>query len=268
MGKYNIFQEYLAQNVSKSLLVNVNISIIMVNKNYIKEIHIQGDPLPSLREEENNNIFLKFKFKEIKPREEKVFSVLAAIETKEISKEELLYTDIRKAVTRQRIMLIYPEGLRRIRKISERLFRKSKLLIDFEEEIINFIERNFSAKDYEEKMGLEHLLSINEGNKEDIIDFIIALHKNAKIPARKVHGFIEKDSELIPHVWFETRINKIWVPIDPFNKNFGKIKENYIAKKVEYTEKMVSDYLTEFKSSKKIYSRALYIKQLKFALLI
>ncbi len=249
--KLTILGAHTISNVSRTLAVNVNLLISLLNKNYTSEIlTVDGNPKPGLREDPNGNIFLKYRFKELKPGEEIETIYTAKIKTKIIDRQEKLFLEIGKIKSRIRPLLVYPEGLRRIRKISERLLYKSRLLIDFERNIIEFLEKNFKVNPERGFTDLDKILNTSEATVEGIINFVIALHKNAGITARKVQGFLINNSNLKEHFWFEVKIGKNWVPIDPINNLLGVTTDAYLAKKVDYTEKRVNDVNITYKTSK------------------
>ncbi len=268
--KFNITQLFAIGNISKALAAEVNVLISIINRRYIKEVIVDGDPKPGLKKDAFNNVFLRYRFKEIKPREEFPAYSYSIIDTQGIDESDWFFSDKRIAVTRKRIMLVYPEGLRRIRKISERLFHKSKLLIDFEKEIFEFIERNFEViknnlNEHEtNNETLEDLLKNNVGTIDQITDFVIALHKNNNIKARKVHGYIYEKGAITPHSWLEVNIKGKWAPVDPVRKQIGKISENYIAKKIDFTERNIQDIQVKYKLSKNWYKQAIIVQREDF----
>ncbi len=268
--KFNITQFFFIWNVSKALAAEVNVLISVINKRYVTEIIVDGEPKPGLKKDAFDNVFLRYRFKEIKPREELPAFSSAILNTKSIDESDWFFNDKRIAVVRKRLMLVYPEGLRRIRKISERLFRKSQLLIDFEKEIIEFIERNFevikSNSDEQETVNenIEDLLKNNVGTVDQITDFAIALHKNNNIRTRKVHGYIYEKGEISPHSWLEVNIKGHWAPVDPARNQIGRIPENYIARKIDFTERNIQDIQVKYKLSKNWYKQAIIVQRSDF----
>ncbi|MGQ4892286.1 MAG: transglutaminase-like domain-containing protein [Candidatus Njordarchaeia archaeon] len=257
---------YEIQNTSKTLAVNINILISFVNKRYLSKIlGIDGDPKPGSREDNDGNIFIKYRFKELIPGEKITASMHSSVITEKINLMDKLFIDVRRAKVKKNLFLVYPEGLRRIRKISDRLTRKSRLLIDFEEEISNFIERNFSISNEIQNHDLLEVLKTNVSTPEGIIDFVIALHKNQRIPARKVHGFILYPNEanrFEPFYWLEIKVQDTWIPIDPINRYYGSVPDNYLARKIDYTEKTLSDISAEYKTAKKWYKSVIYVDEI------
>ena len=245
---------FVAKNVSKSLAVDVNILISLINKRYAEKIDVDGDPKPGLKKDSLENIFVRYRFKEIKPKESFPMIMSAEVVTKKIDYSDLLFQDKRYAQSKKKQMLVYPEGLRRIRKIAERLFNKSKLIIDFEKEITGFIKRNFKIMNEsdlgnENQSDLEKLIHTNMGTVRDIISFAIALHKHNKIHVRRVMG-LKINSTAEKHYWIEIKVGKNWVPVDVINGYYGYVPDDFLALKIDYSEKIIQDYQTVYKLNK------------------
>ena len=255
------YLDAFVKNSSKALAKNINIYFPIANRAYLDvEPVVDGKPKPGLKKDKFDNVYLRFRIKELRHGEQVTLTSFFQLETKKLDKENLLFESLWKA-RKKRVTLIYPEGLRRIKKIAERLYRKSKLLMDFEEEIAGFIERNFRVSKGEDEENLETLLRNNRGNIETIVDFIIALHKNVSIPARKVKGvlFLNEKNEPIEHYWIEVRILGEWVPIDAIYYNFGKFEDKYLAIRVIEELQEGPEVKSIYTLSKKYIKRALII---------
>jgi len=249
------------KNSSKALAKNINLYFPITNRAYLAfEPIVDGKPKPGLKKDKLDNLYLRFKIKELRYGEEATLVSFFNLETKKLNKEDLLYESLRKA-RKKKITLIYPEGLRRIKKIAERLYRKSKLLLDFEEEIAGFIERNFHVSKGVHESDLETLIRDNIGNIETIVDFVIALHKNVLILARKVKGifFFDDSDEPVEHFWIEVKISGEWVPIDVINRNFGRLEDKYLAIKVIERFQEGAEVKATYNLSKKYIRKALVI---------
>ncbi len=209
--------EYLISNISHIKAVNVLIKLIAFSSDHYELVRYEGSPLGRIRFF-NKNAFILYSFKELSPREQKM--VMARFYLKRrirLDANTLLDTDISGISLKMRKKVInyaYTYASRRVKKVAERIKRKTSNLLEVEWEILDFLKRNIKCNESLES-DPETIFFRNYGGLKDLVFAFNIINMLIGIPARTTSGFLLRDNELKRYVWSEIFTGRDWIPVNP-----------------------------------------------------
>jgi len=204
-------------NVSTVKAVNVLIKLIAFSPEHYDLIDYKGDPLGRIRFS-RENAFILYSFKNMLPREKKEIISQIYLKRKirvnvtdafDIDISEISYKMKKKALN-----AAYIYATRRIRRVAERILRKTSNLLEIEWEIINFLQRNIKCNK-NLSSDPETIFFRNYGGVKDLVFAFNIINMLMGIPARTISGFVIDDSTLKKYFWSEIFTKRGWIPVDP-----------------------------------------------------
>lgn len=236
MNRFSIEREWLIENHSKKRIALLIVRMPLFNERYVRLLSI-GGTLGKLEKRGLDNVFIRFKLKNLAPNDERRIKILLEIERKKNNIKDFgLLTDI-PAYLRKSYMLMASHAPRRIRKIAKNIAYKSQTIEDVIRETFEFMKRNFELID--ESLNLKEMLITGKGNIETFVSFFVLLCSLVGVPSRKIYGVVAEVNK--KYVWAEILTKNGWIEIDPARFSL-EISSECIPIKVEEPNSEIPEY--------------------------
>lgn len=254
-----ITKNYLVFNTSTVKAVNVLIKLIAFSSDHYDFIDYKGNPLGRLRFS-GENAFILYSFKSMLPRERK--EIVSQIYLKRKMRADIIdafdmdISDIPYKMRKKALNTAYIYASRRVKKVVDRILRKTRNLREIEWEIINFLQRNIKcSRDLDSDP--ETIFYRNYGGVRDIVFAFNTINMLMGIPARTISGLVIDNNVLKRYFWSEVFTRKGWIPIDPCKGVFLDPNDlSWIPIKVEL-HRSVKDIETRYKLVKRMIKKAI-----------
>lgn len=262
-----IKRRYTLLNTTVIKAVNILVKLIAFSNDHYDLVKYDGKPLGRVRYS-NENAFIIYSLKEMRPRETRHIGFLLYLKRKNRSvpngaldiRIEELPTTLRKKV--KNASYIYAS--RRVKKLVDRILRKTDNLLDVEWEILNFLKRNIKCNTGIEG-DPEAIFYRSYGGPRELVFAFNTINMLMGIPARQVSGFVLKilrqNIVITRYVWSEIFTKYGWMPIDPCKGIFIDPNDKlWVPIKVEFL-RGVKNVETNYKLIKKTLRKAIYIEE-------
>ncbi len=252
------------QNILPSKIVSVKLKVAGFSTYHfnLKEIH--GKPMPSIEnQQQNDTAYLVFRFKEMKPKEEKNITWCLSLKTKDIELKNISLDEIPSKESMKIRKMFYMWFSKRLNNAALRLLKKSRDLINFEIEVMEFLARNFRKIERLSESPI-NFFETKYGGIEDFAFGFRVLNAIVGIPTRGVYGFKKIDSTYVEWIWVQAGYGDKWIDFDPFSGELIKRLDNYVPIMIFRRVQRPPIYTVDYKIVRRILKRGLNFQILQF----
>jgi len=264
----SLSRTYTIYNKLFTKLVHISILLPAYNKHYLELIKLEGKPLCGLRDGRNGNVFIHYRLHSLKARETTIIASTLLLKRKTSvyfpgTKNLGTLSDIPKTYKIRYLQGAYEYITRRVRRIAERILRKTNDISEIQHMIIEFLNRNFKKSMEEEEEDPFLVFQRGYGGPRSFAIAFALLNAQLGIPVRLVTGWLLniENKKINPHYWCEILSQRNWIPYDPWLGLEGKISSGHIPIKIDNPFRKTSDILVKYKTVEKISRKAIVIEE-------
>ncbi len=206
-----------------------------------RRIRLQSSHPYELIDDAGGNQMLVFTFETIAPLSSKIISIQANLMQYQ--------TPLEVPIAAKQFIDPTPEmSAAQIRQLARELFSENSRTTA--ENIYRWVAGNIAYSGYAAKAkGPLRTLTSRNGDCTEFADLFVALARSARIPARRVSGYLARENSLMKssdyHDWAEVFLDGAWRIVDPQQRNFDERYSDYIAMKI-YDNPSSDDPLSRF----------------------
>ena len=252
------------QNILPSKIVNVKLKVAGFSIYHFYLSKKYGKPMPSVENQQHNDTaYLIFKFREMKPKEEKGIKWRLLLRRKSNKLMNISLDEIPNKESMKIRKIFHMWFSKRLNNAALRLLKKSRDLINFEIEVMKFLARNFRKIEKLSESPTD-FFETKYGGIEDFAFGFRVLNAIVGVPTRGVYGFKKEDSRYIEWIWVQAGYEDKWIDFDPFLGELIEQPNNHVPIMIFRNVQRPPLYTVNYKTVRRILKRGLDFRILQF----